>query len=294
MWLGQLLNGLVNGAMYSLVALGFTLIIGVLDKLNFTHPEVFMLGGFVGLLSFQYLPVPWALLVAFVVGGGMGLFTEWIAFRRFKSSESKITAALSSMALGLVVTDLVQKYWGTEPVSLPSLPAWMAENVEIAGVQFQYLNFFILLVTLMLMVALHLFIHKTRSGRQIRAVAESPLNASLLGIDVKRVSQMVFFISSGLAAEAGLLLSLRSSSANSEIGLLFGLKALAIMAIGGLGNMKGAVWGGLLIGVLEASLFVWGLGRWVEMTVWVMVILTMIVKPGGLFSASTKPEESRA
>ena len=294
MWLGQLLNGLVNGAMYSLVALGFTLIIGVLDKLNFTHPEVFMLGGFVGLLSFQYLPVPWALLVAFVVGGGMGLFTEWIAFRRFKSSESKITAALSSMALGLVVTDLVQKYWGTEPVSLPSLPAWMAENVEIAGVQFQYLNFFILLVTLMLMVAVHLFIHKTRSGRQIRAVAESPLNASLLGIDVKRVSQMVFFISSGLAAEAGLLLSLRSSSANSEIGLLFGLKALAIMAIGGLGNMKGAVWGGLLIGVLEASLFVWGLGRWVEMTVWVMVILTMIVKPGGLFSASTKPEESRA
>jgi branched-chain amino acid transport system permease protein len=294
MWLGQLLNGLVNGAMYSLVALGFTLIIGVLDKLNFTHPEVFMLGGFVGLISFQYLPVPWALLIAFVVGGGIGLFTEWVAFRRFKSSESRITAALSSLALGLVATDLVQKYWGTEPVSLPSLPAWLQQNVEISGVQFQYLNFFILLVTLMLMIALHVFINKTRFGRQIRAVAESPLNASLLGIDVKRVSQMVFFISSGLAAEAGLLLSLRSGSANSDIGLLFGLKALAIMAIGGLGNMKGAMLGGLLIGVLEASLFIWGQGRWVEMTVWVMVILTMIIKPGGLFSASSKPQESRA
>jgi len=76
MWLGQLLNGLVNGAMYSLVALGFTLIIGVLDKLNFTHPEVFMLGGFVGLVSLHYFPAPWALLVAFLVGGAMGLFTE--------------------------------------------------------------------------------------------------------------------------------------------------------------------------------------------------------------------------
>jgi branched-chain amino acid transport system permease protein len=294
MWLGQLLNGLVNGAMYSLVALGFTLIIGVLDKLNFTHPEVFMLGGFVGLVSLHYFPAPWALLVAFLVGGAMGLFTEWIAFRRFQSSESKITAALSSMALGLVVTDLVQKYWGSEPVSLPSLPVWMEQNIEISGVQFKYLNFFILLVTMVLMIALHFFINKTRIGRQIRAVAESPLNASLLGIDVKRVSQVVFFISSGLAAEAGLLLSLRSASANSDIGLLFGLKALAIMAIGGLGNMKGAMYGGLLIGVLEASLFVLGLGRWVEITVWVMVILTMITKPSGLFSARSKLQEARA
>jgi len=294
MWLGQLLNGLVNGAMYSLVALGFTLIIGVLDKLNFTHPEVFMLGGFVGLVSLHYFPAPWALLVAFLVGGAMGLFTEWIAFRRFQSSESKITAALSSMALGLVVTDLVQKYWGSEPVSLPSLPVWMEQNIEISGVQFKYLNFFILLVTMVLMIALHFFINKTRIGRQIRAVAESPLNASLLGIDVKRVSQVVFFISSGLAAEAGLLLSLRSASANSDIGLLFGLKALAIMAIGGLGNMKGAMYGGLMIGVLEASLFVLGLGRWVEITVWVMVILTMITKPSGLFSARSKLQEARA
>jgi branched-chain amino acid transport system permease protein len=294
MWLGQLLNGLVNGAMYSLVALGFTLIIGVLDKLNFTHPEVFMLGGFVGLVSLHYFPAPWALLVAFLVGGAMGLFTEWIAFRRFQSSESKITAALSSMALGLVVTDLVQKYWGSEPVSLPSLPVWMEQNIEISGVQFKFLNFFILLVTMVLMIALHFFINKTRIGRQIRAVAESPLNASLLGIDVKRVSQVVFFISSGLAAEAGLLLSLRSASANSDIGLLFGLKALAIMAIGGLGNMKGAMYGGLLIGVLEASLFVLGLGRWVEITVWVMVILTMITKPSGLFSARSKLQEARA
>jgi branched-chain amino acid transport system permease protein len=294
MWLGQLLNGLVNGAMYSLVALGFTLIIGVLDKLNFTHPEVFMLGGFIGLVSLQFLPAPWSLIVVFLVGGLLGLLTEWIAFRRFQSSESKITAALSSMALGLVVTDLVQKYWGTEPVSLPALPAWMELNIEISGVQFPYLHFFILGVTLGLMVALHGFIQKTRIGRQIRAVAESPLNSSLLGIDVKRVSQVVFFLSSGLAAEAGLLLSLRSSAANSEIGLLFGLKALAIMAIGGLGNMRGAMLGGLLIGVMESSLFVWGLGRWVEMTVWVMVILTMIIRPHGLFSSRSKILEARA
>ena len=98
MFVGQLLNGLVNGAMYSLVALGFTLIIGVLDKLNFTNPEIFMFGGFVGIISIEFLPLPWALLVSFLVGGVLGVITEWIAFRRFKRSDSKITAALSSMA----------------------------------------------------------------------------------------------------------------------------------------------------------------------------------------------------
>jgi branched-chain amino acid transport system permease protein len=276
MFVGQLLNGLVNGAMYSLVALGFTLIIGVLDKLNFTHPEIFMFGGFVGIISIEFLPLPWALLVSFLVGGVLGVITEWIAFRRFKRSDSKITAALSSMALGLVFTDCVQKYWGTEPVSFP------------------YLHFFILIVTFVLMFLLQAFIHQTRMGRQIRAVAESPTNAALLGIDVTRVSQAVFFISSGLAAEAGLLLSLRSASANSEIGLTFGLKALAIMAIGGLGDMRGAMLGGLLSGVLESSLYLFGLGRWVEITVWVVVILTMIIKPSGLFSARIKLQESRA
>jgi branched-chain amino acid transport system permease protein len=294
MLVGQLLNGLVNGAMYSLVALGFTLIIGVLDKLNFTHPEVFMFGGFVGIVSLEFLPAPWALLVSFVVGGFLGVFTEWVAFRRFKRSDSKITAALSSMALGLVFTDCVQKYWGTEPVSFKTLPAWMEQNIEISGVQFPYLHFFILVVTLVLMLMLHSYIHKTRMGRQIRAVAESPTNAALLGIDVTRVSQAVFFISSGLAAEAGLLLSLRSASANSEIGLTFGLKALAIMAIGGLGDMRGAMLGGLLIGILEASLYLFGLGRWVEMTVWVVVILTMVIKPSGLFSARQALQETRA
>ncbi len=294
MFVGQLLNGLVNGAMYSLVALGFTLIIGVLDKLNFTHPEIFMFGGFVGIISIEFLPLPWALLVSFMVGGVLGVITEWIAFRRFKRSDSKITAALSSMALGLVFTDCVQKYWGTEPVSLPNLPSWMGKNIELSGVQFPYLHFFILIVTFVLMFLLQAFIHQTRMGRQIRAVAESPTNAALLGIDVTRVSQAVFFISSGLAAEAGLLLSLRSASANSEIGLTFGLKALAIMAIGGLGDMRGAMLGGLLIGVLESSLYLFGLGRWVEITVWVVVILTMIIKPSGLFSARIKLQESRA
>ncbi|MFM7568258.1 MAG: ABC transporter permease subunit, partial [Betaproteobacteria bacterium] len=109
MLLGQISNGLVIGEMYALVAIGFTLVIGVLDKLNFAHPEVFMFGGVVGFVCAAYTSVWWAFPVAFVVGGLMGLLTEFISFRRFQSEDAKITAALSSLSLGLVLVDITHK-----------------------------------------------------------------------------------------------------------------------------------------------------------------------------------------
>ena len=294
MLVGQLVNGIVSGAMYALVAIGFSLVIGVLDKLNFAHPEVLMFGGFVGLLSVSSLPFPWAFAAAFIAGGLLGLITEFVAFRRFQSADAKITAALGSMALGLIMTDLVQKVWGTEavPVQVPS--GWLSEGFSVGEVRFVYLQFVILGVAFALMAGLHLLLQKSRIGRQIRAVAESSPSASLLGIDVRRVTQAVFFISSALAAEAGLLLALRSGAASSDIGLTFGLKALAIMAIGGLGDLRGALVGGLLIGVLEALMYQLGLGRLVEVTVWVAMIAVLMFRPGGLFGGGLHAREQRA
>jgi branched-chain amino acid transport system permease protein len=290
---GQILNGLVSGAMYALVAIGFTLVIGVLDKLNFTHPEVFMLGGFIGLVSMTYLPLEWAFLSALAVGGLLGLFTEFVAFRRFPGGDSRITAALSSLALGLVLTDLVHKVWGTEPVPIPRQGGWLAESFSISGVHFLNLQLLVLGVTLVLMVGLHFLVNHTRAGRQIRALAEAPTSAALLGINVLRVKQAVFFISSALAAIAGLMLALRSDTASSEIGLTFGLKAMAIMAIGGMGDLRGAVIAGLGIGVLEALMFHFGLGRLGDLTVWGAMIAILLLRPGGLFSGGLHSQEQR-
>jgi branched-chain amino acid transport system permease protein len=281
---GQVINGFVTGAMYALVAIGFSLVIGVLDKLNFAHPDVFMFGGFLALATLSVLPLPLAFLVIFLGGGIMGLLVELIAFRRFTSNDSKVTAALASMAIGLVLTDLVQKYWGTEPVTVNVPSDWLQQSFQIAGIAVLNLQIVILIVTFVLMGALHALLKRTRIGRQIRALAESSVSASLLGINVKRVAQSVFFISSALATTAGLLVALRGGSASSDIGLNFGLKALAIMAIGGLGDLRGAVAGGLLVGVLEALMYVLGLGNLVEMTVWVVMIAILMVKPGGLFA----------
>lgn len=290
---GQILNGLVSGAMYALVAIGFTLVVGVLDKLNFTHPEVFMLGGFVGLVSLTHLPLEWAFFFAFLVGGLLGVFTEFVAFRRFNSADSRITAALSSLALGLVFTDLVHKFWGAEQVPLPQRSGWLDGTFSIAGVHFMNLQLVVLAVTLALMLGLHFLINQMKIGRQIRALAEAPTSAALLGINVLRVKQSVFFISSALASIAGLMLALRSDAAASEIGLTFGLKAMAIMAIGGMGDLRGAVLAGLLIGVVEALMFYFGLGRLSEMTVWLAMIVILLVRPSGLFSTGLHSREQR-
>lgn len=290
---GQILNGLVSGAMYALVALGFTLVVGVLDKLNFTHPEVFMLGGFMGLVSLQYLPLPWAFVFALIAGGVLGLFTEFVAFRRFRTADGRITAALASLALGLIFTDLAHKIWGTEQVPLPPQSGWLTGTFAIADVRFLNLQLLVLAVTLVLMAVLHYLIHSAKIGRQIRAVAESQPFASLLGIDVLRVQKAVFFISSSLAAIAGLLLALRSDAASSEIGLTFGLKAMAIMAIGGMGDLRGAVLAGFLIGIVEALMFYFGLGRLGEMTVWLAMILVLLIRPAGLFSGTHHSREQR-
>ncbi|MGD9922432.1 MAG: branched-chain amino acid ABC transporter permease [Pseudorhodoplanes sp.] len=291
---GQIVNGLVSGAMYALVAIGFTLVIGVLDKLNFAHPEVLMFGGFVGVMAVGAVPLPLAFGLALLIGGVLGLLTEFIAFRRFQSADAKITAALASLALGLIVTDLVHKAWGTEAVSLPTPGGWVSGRFRIAGVDFVNIQVVIVVTTIVLAGGLHLLLQRSRIGRQIRAVAESPISSSLLGINVRRVSQSVFFISSALATEAGLLLALRTGAASSETGLTFGLKALAIMAIGGLGDLRGAAVGGVAIGVVEALMFYFGLGRLSELTVWVAMIATLLFCPAGIFGGGAHVQEQRA
>ena len=144
------------------------------------------------------------------------------------------------------------------------------------------------------MAMLHFLLHKSRVGRQIRALAESSVSSSLLGINVRGVTQTVFFVSSALAAVGGLLVAMRGGAASSEVGLTFGLKSLAIMAIGGMGDLRGALVGGLLVGVIEALIFQLGMGRLVEITAWVALIAVLIFRPHGIFGGGIHAQEQRA
>ena len=283
---GQIINGLMTGGLYALVAVGFTLIVGVLHRINFAHTEVFMVGGFVGLVSAQLVPsIPLAMVAAFLTGGVLGIVVERISFRNLNSEEASITAALSSMAVGLLILDLVHHKWGSEPLSFPLVNALGSGSFEMFGVRFVPVQGLVVGLTLVLVLALYFIIEKTKTGRNIRAVSDNETNAALLGIPVKFIGQQVFFISSALAALTGLLFALRVGTVNSDIGMSFALKALAVTAIGGMGNLWGAVVGGLLVGVLEAMAVQFGFGPLADLLVWGFMIIVLLVRPQGLFGS---------
>lgn len=294
MLIGQLFNGLVIGCMYALIAAGMTLVMGTLDRLNLAHTEVFAAGGFGAVLAASAgVSVWWGIPIALLAGGVLGLLVEFISFRKFKSQDARITAALSSLAFGLVLIDLSRKVWGSEPIGLDLSGGAFAMAFEFGGVRFTWLQFVIVGVAVLLCGGLHLIVNRTDFGRRVRAVAENPTNAALLGVDVVRVAQLVFFVSSALAAVAGFLVALRAASVNADVGLTFGLKAIAIMAIGGMGDLRGALLAGLLVGVIEALLFQFGLGRLAEMAVWVLMVLLILWRPGGMFGAGSHGREQR-
>jgi branched-chain amino acid transport system permease protein len=289
----QIVNGLVLGAMYALIALGYTLVFGVLDKLNFAHGDIFMFGGFVA-VSVLALGAPlWAgAFAAFVVCGVLGLAVELVSFRKFRSHDAQVTAALSSLACSIILIDATQKVWGTEPVALTLATSIRTAAVTVQGLRIAYVNIGILGLAILLMIGLYVLIVRTRMGRNIRAVADSAVAAELLGIDVTQVTQQTFFLASGLAGLAGVMLAVRTGFVTTELGLTFGIKALAVMAIGGMGDLRGAVVGGLLAGIVEAMATQLGLGKFGDMAVWLLMIVVLLVRPAGLFGGLRK--ETRA
>ena len=287
MLLEQVINGIVLGSMYALIAQGYTLVFGVLDKLNFAHSEIFMLGGFLAVASVALgAPLPVAFLVTGGISGLLGLMVEVVGIRKFRARDAHITAALSSFAIGLVMIDLAQKIWGTEAVAIALPDEMRIASIEILGIRIVLVKLAILALSLALMLVLHLVVVRTGLGRSIRAVAESAADAALYGVNVTRVTQLVFFIASALAGVAGMALAIRTGYANTETGFSFGLKALAIMAIGGMGDLRGAFLGGLLVGVLEALAFQWALGQLADVAVWLFMIFVLLVRPQGLFGAA--------
>ncbi|MDP2936507.1 MAG: branched-chain amino acid ABC transporter permease [Dehalococcoidia bacterium] len=286
----QVINGLMLGSMYSLVAIGYTLVFGLLNLLNFAHGDVFMFGGFIALFVLLSLKLP--ILVAFIgamVGCGiLGFILELVCFRTVKK-EYHLAPALGTLGFSLVVIELTTKVWGTEPVSLP--PSVEVINFQIGDLLISSVQILILAVAIVLMAALEFLILKTRLGRAMRAVAEDPTVAKLLGVNAVRTIVAAFVISSALAGAAGILLALRLGLANPHVGFTYGMKALAVMAIGGLGNVRGAMLGGLIIGMAEVLTVAYGSATYSDVVVWTGLIAILLFKPSGLLG--TKLQEER-
>ena len=252
----QIINGLVLGSIYALVALGYTMVYGIMGLINFAHGEVVMIGAMVALFfikAFSGLPVvillPLALAAAVCVCMAIGFSIERIAYRPLRRAP-KLAPLITAIGISIILQHLAMLIWGRNYHAFP--PVIPVSAHEILGATITSLQVFIVLIAAVMMAGLTLLIQRTRLGRAMRATSQNPAIAQLMGVNINQIISATFVIGSALAAVAGLMVSANYSIAHYYMGFMLGLKAFTAAVLGGIGNIPGAVLGGLLLGLIES------------------------------------------
>src|SRR2546421_421323 len=249
----QILNGVFVGSIYALFAVGYTLVFGVLDILNLAHAAVFMLAAFaaLALVADAHLSLWIALPLAVIAAGLIGLVLERIAFRPLRGrADSNISGLISSLAMATVFEAIALQLFGPDVSRFP-LGTFPDKPLRVGGAVVSALQLTIVAVSVALMLVLTFLLQRTRLGRQIRAVAENPRASRILGVDVDRVITWSFLLSSALGGAAGVLFGLAFNSISPDMGRSVELKGLAVIILGGLGSIAGAVIAGFALGIVE-------------------------------------------
>ena len=286
----QLTNGLAVGGIYALIALGYTMVYGVLRLINFAHGDLFTLGSYLGFtllvswgLSGMASGLILAVLLIVLAMGAVGVFgyvLERVAYRPLRKS-NRLAAVVSALGASIFFQNAMMLVYGAQVQVYPGgiLPT---DVFEIFGVQVPLVRILMFGASVALMVLLYWFIHKTRTGAAVRAVAIDQGAAKLMGIDVNRIISLVFVIGPALGGAAGVMVGLFYGQIKYDMGLTFGLKAFTAAILGGIGNIPGAMVGGLLLGVLEAMGAAYISIAWKDAIAFGVLILILIFRPTGL------------
>ncbi len=283
----QLMDGIFLGSIYALFAVGYTLVFGVLDRLNLAHASVFSAGALVGIevVTRSGLSIWLAVPIVMVVGVILGLIIERVAFRPLNGRpDAHFAGLISSIALGAIFVALLQARYGPDTTRFPP-EAFPKARFEFLGATVSLLQLLILLISIGLVVLLTWLVAKSKLGRGMRSIAENPHAASVLGINVNRVTALTFAISSALGAAAGVLFTLNVNTAQLGIGHSVELKGLAVIIVGGLGSLPGALVGGLLLGLAEVYAVNYVGTSWRDMVAFGLLFLILVVRPQGIFGA---------
>jgi branched-chain amino acid transport system permease protein len=294
----QIINGLVLGSVYALVALGYTMVYGILELINFAHGEVTMIGAMVSLTVISALvgagvdlpgvvSVLFGLLAAILVCMGVGFTIERLAYRPLRNAP-RLAPLITAIGVSIVLQNIAMLIWGRQYISFP--PILPQGRHQILGAMITDVQIAILVISVLLMLGLTLLVKKSRLGRAMRATAQSPQIAGLMGVNANTVISLTFILGSALAAVAGVMVSAYYGLAHYYMGFLLGLKAFSAAVLGGIGNLTGAVLGGLLLGVIESL----GAGYTGDLTGGVLgsnyqdvfaffiLILVLLFRPSGL------------
>ena len=297
--LQQIINGLVSGSVYALVALGYTMVYGILGLINFAHGEVLMVGAFVALQAMLIVQQLWpeipplamlgvGLIVATPACMLVGYTIERLAYRPLRNAP-RLAPLITAIGVSFLLQTLAMMIWGRSPLSFPQLitatPIALTAHASITAVQIV-----IMLVSAALMVGLLLLVHRTSLGRAMRATAENHRVAALMGVNVNRIISLTFLLGSALAAVAGIAVASYYGNIKHDMGFLLGLKAFSAAVLGGIGNLGGAVLGGLLLGLVESigagylSEISFGFldSSYQDVFTFLILIIVLIFRPTGL------------
>jgi branched-chain amino acid transport system permease protein len=284
----QLVNGISLGSIYALIALGYTMVYGIVKLINFAHGDVFMIGAFVGFYAITGLHLGFfpALLLAMAVCSLLGVLIERIAYKPLRNA-TRIAALITAIGVSLLIEYGVIYIRGAQPVAYPRtiLPN---EKIELLGVTISSQSLLILCTSIVLMILLQIIVHKTKIGKAMRAVSFDAEAARLMGINVDNTISATFAIGSALAGAAGVIFGIYYIKIEPLMGIIPGLKAFVAAVLGGIGIIPGAMVGGLALGVIEALVSGLGYSLWRDGVAFIVLILILIFRPSGLFGKNVR------
>jgi len=295
-FLQQIINGLVLGSIYALVALGYTMVYGILGLINFAHGDIVMVGALVALtvthaLAGSGLPAPLVLLlaaaVAMLVCISLGFVIERVAYRPLRRAP-RLAPLITAIGISILLQYSAALIWGKQYISMPELIK--PGQIAVGGAQFTQLQGFIFLLACAIMAGLLWFIKASRMGRAMRATEQNPDVAELMGVDTNRIISFTFLLGSALGAVAGVMVVLYYGLGHYFMGFMLGMKAFTAAVLGGIGNVAGAMLGGMLLGIIEslASGYIGDLtggvlgSNYRDIFAFLVLILVLVLKPSGL------------
>lgn len=283
-FLQHLANGISLGSLYALIAIGYTMVYGILRLINFAHGDIFMLGIYITYYGIMFTPIPWWLVFIFasVFTGFIGLLLERLAYKPLRESP-RITILISAIGASFFLQNFAIVVFGGRPKAFP-IPHMFNKVIKLGGVSVGVVTFVIPAVTILLLLALTYFITKTKTGMAMRALSKDYETASLMGIDINRIISITFFIGSFLAAVGGIMWGIKYPQLMPLMGAMPGLKCFIAAVIGGIGNITGAVLGGFILGLGEIMLIALlpELTGYRDAFAFILLIVILLIKPTGL------------
>ncbi len=288
----QTINGLQTGSIYALIALGYTMVYGIVKLINFAHGDILMVGAYATLIAVSHgVPLIVAIVLSMILCAFLGVVIDFLAYRPIRKAP-KISALITAIGMSFLLESLALIIFGANPrvIDQKYIPSFLSNNskINLGFLSISMLTLFVIVVTSICMIALNLFIKNTKLGKATRAVSQDPGAAQLMGINVNKTIAITFAIGSGLGALGGALYAIVYPQIEPYMGMLPGLKAFIAAVFGGIGSIPGAMVGGYVLGLLEAYVKGSVLTTWANPIVFGVLILILIFRPNGLFGKNVK------